>query len=197
VLYSNSGFIILGKLIERLSGMSYDHYVTSRITGPAGMKDTRHYLIDETVPRRAVGYTATRGPLQPNTYSLAGRGSPAGGGYSTVDDFLKLDAALRSARLLPAAFDSILGPAFSRQELVSYGGGGPGTNTQYAAWSDGLTIIVQQPRSISGNAGGTGTRHGARQDNSRRKPRPASAGRITAVHVPGPVEWRHVAVRRR
>ena len=149
MLYSNGGYIILGKLIERLTGTSYYDYVIANITGPAGMKDTRHYLLDDDVPDRAVGYTATRGPLQPNTYSLAGRGSPAGGGYSTVDDFLKLDRALRAGRLLPAAFDSILGPSFKRGELVSYGGGGPGTNTQYAAWSDGLTIIVFSNRDPS------------------------------------------------
>ncbi len=149
MLYSNGGYIILGKLIERLTGTTYYDYVRAHITGPAGMSDTRHYLIDEDVPNRAIGYTATRGPLQPNTYSLAGRGSPAGGGYSTVDDFLKLDAALRAGRLVPAAFDSILGPSFKRGELVSYGGGGPGTNTQYAAWSDGLTIIVFSNRDPS------------------------------------------------
>ena len=149
MLYSNGGYIILGKLIERLTGMSYYDYVTKNITGPLGMTATQHYLIDAPVPHRAVGYTATRGPLQPNTYSLAGRGSPAGGGYSTVDDFLKLDAGLRANRLLPAAYDSILGPDFKRGELVSYGGGGPGTNTQYASWNDGLTIIVFSNRDPS------------------------------------------------
>ena len=149
MLYSNGGYIILGKLIEHLTGMSYHDYVIRYITDPAGMNDTQHYLIDARVSNRAVGYTATRGPLQPNTYSLAGRGSPAGGGYSTVDDFLKLDTALRSNRLLPATFDSILGPPFSRGELVSYGGGGPGTNTQYAAWKDGVTIIVFSNRDPS------------------------------------------------
>jgi D-alanyl-D-alanine carboxypeptidase len=149
MLYSNGGYIILGKLIERLTGMSYYDYVARHITGPAEMSATQHYLIDAPVPDRAVGYTATRGPLQPNTYSLAGRGSPAGGGYSTVDDFLKLDSVLRTNRLLPAAFDSILGPSFKRGELVSYGGGGPGTNTQYATWSDGLAIIVFSNRDPS------------------------------------------------
>jgi D-alanyl-D-alanine carboxypeptidase len=149
MLYSNGGYVILGKLIERLSGKSYYEYVLANITGPVGMASTRHYLLDEDVPSRATGYTATKGPLQPNTYSLAGRGSPAGGGYSTVDDFLKLDAALRSARLLPAAFDSILGPSFARGETVSYGGGGPGTNTQYASWADGTTLIVFSNRDPS------------------------------------------------
>lgn len=142
MLYSNGGYIILGKLIETLTGLSYYDYVLANITGPLKMTGTRHYLLEERIPDRAIGYTATTGPLQPNTYSLAGRGSPAGGGYSTVDDFLKLDAALRTARLLPAAFDSILGPSFQRGDVVSYGGGGPGTNTQYAAWADGTTIIV-------------------------------------------------------
>ena len=149
MVYSNGGYIILGKLIECLTGMSYYDYVAKHITGPLGMSATQHYLIDAPVPNRAVGYTATQGPLQPNTYSLAGRGSPAGGGYSTVDDFLKLDAGLRTHRLLPAAYDSILGPNFKRGELVSYGGGGPGTNTQYASWSDGLTIIVFSNRDPS------------------------------------------------
>ena len=142
MLYSNGGYIILGKLIERLSERSYYDYVLANITGPLSMVSTRHYAIDEDVPNRAIGYTATRGPLQPNTYSLAGRGSPAGGGYSTVDDFLKLDGALRTGRLLPAGFDSVLAPSFARGEPVSYGGGGPGTNTHYASWADGTTIIV-------------------------------------------------------
>lgn len=144
-LYSNGGYIILGKLIERLTGTSYYDYVLANITGPLGMNDTRHYFIDERVPNRAIGYTASRGPLAPNTASLAGRGSPAGGGYSTVDDFLKLDAALRAGTLIARAFaDSILTTGFrsGKGDPLVYGGGGPGTNTQFASFPDGYTIIV-------------------------------------------------------
>lgn len=47
MLYSNGGYIILGKLIERLSGRSYYDYVLENITGPLGMTGTRQYLIDE------------------------------------------------------------------------------------------------------------------------------------------------------
>jgi CubicO group peptidase (beta-lactamase class C family) len=145
MFYSNGGYIILGKLIEVLSGISYYDFVLANITGPAAMKDTRHYFLDEAVTNRAIGYTAMRGPLGPNTSSLAGRGSPAGGGYSTVDDFLKLDAALRTGTLIKGAFaDSILTAGFRSggTDPLNYGGGGPGTNTQYAAFPDGLTIIV-------------------------------------------------------
>lgn len=144
-LYSNGGYIILGKLIERLSGQSYYDYVLANITGPAGMSHTRHYFLDERVPDRAVGYTRMGGSIAPNTANLAGRGSPAGGGYSTVDDFLKLDAALRGGTLIPAAFaDSILPQGFraGSSEPLRYGGGGPGTNTHFSAFPDGTTIIV-------------------------------------------------------
>jgi D-alanyl-D-alanine carboxypeptidase len=144
-LYSNGGYIILGKLIERLGGKSYYDYVLANITGPLGMTGTRHHFIDENVANRATGYTVTRGLLAPNMSSLAGRGSPAGGGYSTVDDFLKLDAALRAGRVIPGPFaDSILPRGFRRGEgdPMVYGGGGPGTNTQYASFADGYTIIV-------------------------------------------------------
>ena len=145
LLYSNGGYIILGKLIEKLTGQSYYDYVLANIARPAGMSDTRHYFLDERVLNRAVGYTAMRGPIAPNTESLAGRGSPAGGGYSTVGDFLKLDAALRAGTLILDTFaDSILPTNFRKSgtEPLHYGGGGPGTNTQYAAFADGLTIIV-------------------------------------------------------
>jgi D-alanyl-D-alanine carboxypeptidase len=144
-VYSNGGYIILGKLIERLSGQSYYDYVLANITGPLRMKDTRHFPAAERVANRAVGYTATRGPIAANSASLAGRGSPAGGGYSTVDDFLKLDAALRSGQLIGGTFaDSILPKGFRSggSDPLVYGGGGPGSNTQYAAFVDGLTIIV-------------------------------------------------------
>ena len=143
--YSNGGYIILGKVIERLTGQSYYDYVLASITGPLGMTSTRHYLINERVPNRAIGYTASRGLLGPNTESLAGRGSPAGGGYSTVDDFLKLDAALRAGTLIPGAFADSLLPAGFRSGTgapLTYGGGGPGVNTQYASFPDGLTIVV-------------------------------------------------------
>lgn len=115
--YSNGGYIVLGKLIERLSGRTYYDYVLEHVARPAGMSDTRHYHTDEPVPNRAVGYTRMRGELSSSAASLAGRGSPAGGGFSTVDDFLKLDAALRSGALLPGAYPFHLSKCFGEQPI--------------------------------------------------------------------------------
>jgi CubicO group peptidase (beta-lactamase class C family) len=151
IAYSNGGYIILGKLIEQLSGLSYPDYVARHVTGPAGMDATGPIPLDEPTGLVAIGYTTqdsaggSTPARRPNLWSLAGLGSAAGGGFSTVDDFLKLDAALRAGRLLPPAFaDSVLAPGFRSggSEPVQYGGGGPGVNTQYVAFPDGWTVIV-------------------------------------------------------
>ncbi len=103
--YSNAGFVVLGLIIERVSGQSYYDYVRDHITKPAGMNDTASYAVDENVPNRAIGQTK-RGPEGPlpqrgnNTASLPARGSSAGGGYSTAPDLLRLTQALLANKIL-------------------------------------------------------------------------------------------------
>jgi CubicO group peptidase (beta-lactamase class C family) len=105
--YSNAGYIVLGLIIEKRTGESYYDSVRRNIYAPAGMAATDAYTPDAVVPNRAVGYTSedeNEKPLKEprtNIYTLPGRGSSAGGGYSTVEDLLKFDAAMRSGQLLP------------------------------------------------------------------------------------------------
>jgi CubicO group peptidase (beta-lactamase class C family) len=56
MIYSNSGFILLGHVIEKASGMSYERYVEDRIFGRLGMKDSRYCNTAEVVPGRTAGY---------------------------------------------------------------------------------------------------------------------------------------------
>jgi|GEM_PF-566453 len=103
--YSNAGYVVLGLIIEKVSGQSYYDYVRDHITKPAGMTDTASYAVDDNVPNRAIGQTK-RGPDGPlpqrhsNVKTLPGRGSSAGGGYSTAPDLLRLSQALLDNRLL-------------------------------------------------------------------------------------------------
>ncbi len=96
--YSNSAFVVLGAIIEAVTGQSYYAYVRNQIYAPVGMRDSESYGRDEAIPNLARGYTQD----QDNGAWLAGRGSPAGGGYSTVGDLLLFSLALRGHRLLGA-----------------------------------------------------------------------------------------------
>jgi D-alanyl-D-alanine carboxypeptidase len=103
--YSNAGYVVLGLLVERLSGEDYYSYVREHIFTPAGMTRTGSFAVDSLPPNTAIGYTTGREdappntPLHPNTEELPGRGSSAGGGYSTADDLLKFARALREQRI--------------------------------------------------------------------------------------------------
>jgi len=109
--YSNAGYVVLGLLIERLSGQDYYTYVRDHILEPAGMTRTGSFFVDSLPPNTAIGYTTGSenappgAPLHSNKQELPGRGSSAGGGYSTAQDLLKFLKALREHRIasgLPA-----------------------------------------------------------------------------------------------
>jgi D-alanyl-D-alanine carboxypeptidase len=107
--YSNYGFILLGLVIQKVTGESYYDYVDQHIFKAAGMTSTASEPEDVAVTGRSIGYM--RGPdgkLQPNTATLPYRGSSAGGGYSTVGDFLRFAGALTANKLLDPKYTALL-----------------------------------------------------------------------------------------
>jgi D-alanyl-D-alanine carboxypeptidase len=141
--YSNYGFMLLGAVIERVSGMTYDAYVTEHVLMPAGMTATGAAPEDSLVPGRAVGYTKelVPGTLVSNAPTLPYRGTPAGGWYSTVGDFARFAVALREHRLLDAAHTAL---ALGGKVTIVPG-------VQYAY---GFTDRVQAGRRLVGHNGG-------------------------------------------
>ena len=101
--YSNYGFVLLGAVIERVSGMSYYDYVDKKVFLPAGMKDTGSLPEEVDVPQRSKGYMRREGAWKPNTDTLPYRGMSAGGGYSTTHDLLAFAQALESGKLVSKA----------------------------------------------------------------------------------------------
>jgi CubicO group peptidase (beta-lactamase class C family) len=145
--YSNYGFLLLGVLIEKVSGQSYYDYVRDHIFKPAGMSGTASEPEDQLVANRSIGYTRFGGDsLRPNTDTLPYRGTSAGGGYSTVEDLSKFATALQTNKLLDAKHTELLTTgkvetpgggkyAYGFQEAVvnglrcfGHGGGAPGMN---------------------------------------------------------------------
>jgi CubicO group peptidase (beta-lactamase class C family) len=101
--YSNAGYMVLGLIIEKVTGENYFEYVRENVYKPAGMINTDAYENDYVVPNLAVGYTrmqARPGELKNNLFLHVVKGGPAGGGYSTVKDLHMFSNALMNGRLL-------------------------------------------------------------------------------------------------
>jgi len=167
--YSNSGPIVLGMIIEKITGQSYFDYVRENIYNPAGMKNSGCYEVDRPVPNLAIGYTYVDydGTVHPdegwrnNLFLHAVKGGPAGGGYSTVEDLLAFDIALRNNKLISEeSFDLMTtgkvdrfentayaylfqDMEFGGQRIVGHGGGAPGINSVLDIYLDsGYTVAV-------------------------------------------------------
>ena len=109
--YSNYGMLLLGAIIERVSGMSYFDYVRTKVYEPAGMKSTGSLPESENVPQRSTGYMRRKEAWIPNTDTLPWSGTAAGGGYSTVGDFFRFAEALQSGKLISkASFAQMITP---------------------------------------------------------------------------------------
>ncbi|MBO9499991.1 MAG: beta-lactamase family protein [Novosphingobium sp.] len=103
VAYSNYGFILLGRIVEQVSGLRYDAYIRRNILDPAGMTSTGNLPESDVLPRRAIGYMGSETKLVPADETLPLSGTSAGGGYSTVGDFNRFVRGLTSHRLLRRA----------------------------------------------------------------------------------------------
>jgi D-alanyl-D-alanine carboxypeptidase len=118
--YSNSGYLLLGLVIERASHMSYYDYLRRNIFRPAGMRTAGCYWRAHLPPVAAVGYLV---PGVPNTDSLPPRGTSAGGCYASAKDLLAFADALLGHRLLNARLTSIVTSPKVRAPGGGYGYG--------------------------------------------------------------------------
>ena len=100
--YSNYGFLLLGVVIERVTGQSYYDYVQQHVYAPAGMTRSGSVPENQAIPDLSTGYTLESGAAgwAPNTDTLPYRGTSAGGGYSTVEDLARFAHALLGHKLL-------------------------------------------------------------------------------------------------
>jgi len=153
--YSNAGYVVLGKIIEAVSGMGYYEYVKKNIYDPAGMLDSGHFEIDSITPKLATGYTRHMpdGSIHPNKrrtnyFVIGSRGSSAGGGQSTVYDLLKLDRAIANEVLLDKehsgrVYVPLEAKPNANPRVVGLAGGAPGLNSLYLKFGiTGHTVFV-------------------------------------------------------
>jgi hypothetical protein len=106
--YSNSGYFLLGAIIEKVSGESYEDFVERRIFAHLGMDRSRYGHESELVPGRVAGYQGAPGSYENAAYLSMTQPYAAGSLLSTVDDLARWDEALGGDELLPAELRELL-----------------------------------------------------------------------------------------
>jgi D-alanyl-D-alanine carboxypeptidase len=164
--YSNGGYVVLGRVVEVVSGKPYDTCISEQVYRPAGMtasgffrQGQRDDNIAVPVVSGALGGRAMSGasgavmpPSGPRT------GNPAGGGYATAADLFKFARALRTGRLLDARMTAyVLDGTFAEQprfgfslreqvigsrRFIGNGGGAPGVNAEFRFEPSGVSTVV-------------------------------------------------------
>jgi len=138
--YSNSGYFLLGAVLEQVSGISYEQLLKDRIFRPAGMNDSGYAHSETIIPHRASGYQRSSNGLQNARFYDMSIPFAAGALYTTVGDLFLWDQALYGEQLLPANVRELL----FKPNLENYGFG----------WG----ILIPEPGSP--NAGETVLMHG-------------------------------------
>ena len=117
--YNNSGYFLLGAVIEKATGKKYEEVLRDQIFTPLGMADSGYDWSATIIPNRAAGYSG-RPPAVRNAPPIDMQQPYAAGSlYSTTEDLLKWDQALYSDRLLPAAAKQTMWTPF--RENYAYG----------------------------------------------------------------------------
>lgn len=154
--YSNSGYVLLGYLIEKISGESYEKFVQENIFAPLGMKDSGYDSHAAIILHRASGYAPdAQGPVNAGYIDMTIPFS-AGGLYSTTGDLLRWEQGLFGGKLISAASLKKMTTPFKNdyafglgvhdsagRQVIEHSGGIEGFNTALVYYpADKFTVIV-------------------------------------------------------
>jgi CubicO group peptidase (beta-lactamase class C family) len=177
--YNNSGYFVLGVVIEKITGKKYEQALQEMILSPLGLSDTGYDWSSTIITRRASGYTG-RGTEIKNAPALDMQQPYAAGSlYSTAEDLLKWDQALYTDKLLPEAAKQIMwtpfkndyaygwnigqpsATAFGGHRRIAHGGGINGFSTVIVRLPDPKVTIIVLSNNTSANASAIGGALGA------------------------------------
>lgn len=154
--YSNSGYVVLGRIIEAVAGVPYEQYLQEHVLGPAGMRDSGYGHQEPVIPNRACGYAWKDGNWTNALRIAMTLPYSAGALYATAGDLLRWDQALYGDKVLSAAskeqmftpvradygYGQMLQDRHGHREIM-HGGGIDGFTSHLARYPDDrLTVIV-------------------------------------------------------
>jgi CubicO group peptidase (beta-lactamase class C family) len=136
--YNNSGYFLLGAIIERVTTKPYEQVLQENILDPAGMKNTGYDHHDTIIPKRASGYIKTRDGYANAPYLDMSIPYAAGSMYSTVEDLYLWDQALYTDKLLSAQLKDLMYKPF----LENYAYGWVITNASFKPNNQAVQVIT-------------------------------------------------------
>lgn len=153
--YSNSGYMVLGAIIEKVSGQTYEKFVADNLFAPAGMTDSGYDSNTAIIKRRASGYVRTPAGFANAGYLHMSIPHAAGALYSTTHDLLTWEQALFAGKIVSkASLDRMIAPfkndyalgvtsaLVNGRRAIAHGGGIDGFNTHLAYYPDTRTVVV-------------------------------------------------------
>jgi CubicO group peptidase (beta-lactamase class C family) len=114
--YSNGGYILLGLVIEALTGVKYQEYVEQEIFKASGMTQSGYFVFNRLPEKTASGYIDEPGGWRTNIYNLPIVGASDGGAYTTVQDLANLWAAFWEYKILPEGLVEIFASPYVKAE---------------------------------------------------------------------------------
>lgn len=174
--YSNTNYIILGKLIETVSKQPYETYIREHEWAPAGMTQTTWVANEASTPNMALGYTLDKKTVVPSEPLSDGWAWSAGAIVSTVGDFNLWSTALASGKIVSPAGYALMTTAdastadgggghyafgltvgtFEGQPMIEHDGGTIGFGTDGAYFPKQDTRIIVFTNSAFGDANALG-----------------------------------------
>jgi CubicO group peptidase (beta-lactamase class C family) len=159
--YNNSGYFLLGAIIEHVTGKTYEQVLKQKILDPVGMKDTGYDHYETLIQKRASGYEKTIDGYRNAPYLDMSIPYAAGSLYSTVDDLNLWDQALYKDTLLSAQSKALMYKPFLKDyaygwvvvnasfkqndqavQVITHGGGINGFATNIARYPNQKNLIV-------------------------------------------------------
>lgn len=153
---SNSSMVILGAIIEAITGQNYHDFINKNIFRPLGMYNTDFQYLEEIVENRAIGYEKSSSGRYEQSICVVPPVNTDAGIETTVEDFLRFDQALYGEKLLNAKYKKLMFTPFKEnygycwrisekygQTVIGYSGGAPGMSAGFRRYiDDRYTIIV-------------------------------------------------------
>jgi len=168
---SDTDDILLGQIIENISGGSYEEFVTRNLFAPVGMKDSGYDSNSAIIPHRASGYTRGRQGLTNAGFERLRAPYAAGALYSTTEDLLQWNLALYGGRVLsPASLQKMTTPFKNNHAFgldvrtvdgvkeISHGGAIQGFSSWLSYYPDGPVSVVVLSNVNGDTPGELGTR---------------------------------------